>query len=146
MKRYIEYLSSINADKIPHRESDLLTHSKNVADMLRVYGRPIDEQVAGLFHSVYGTEFQSYKITIPRDTIRSLIGEYSESIVNVFCTLDDRVHTILYGKGLKDPIKETLRWLEYCNIKEQDPNAQILKEFELVLKVKSNGKSSVQKM
>ena len=58
----------------------------------------------------------------------------------------DRAHTILYGKGLKDPIKETLRWLEYCNIKEQDPNAQILKEFEIVLKVKVNVDSSVQKM
>tara|TARA_B100000131_G_scaffold288855_1_gene300462 strand:- start:255 stop:695 length:441 start_codon:yes stop_codon:yes gene_type:complete len=146
VKRYIEYLNSVGADKIPHRESDLLTHSRNVSDMLRDYGRPIDEQVAGLFHSVYGTEFQQYKITIPRDTIRSLIGEYSESIVNLFCTLNDRAHTILYGKGLKDPIKETLRWLEYCNIKEQAPNAQILKEFEIVLKVKVNVDSSVQKM
>lgn len=146
MKRYIEYLNSVGADKIPHRESDLLTHSRNVSDMLRAYGRPEGEQVAGLFHSVYGTEFQQYKITIPRDTIRDLIGEYSESIVNLFCTLNDRVHTILYGKGLKDPIKTTLRWLEYCNIKEQDPNAQILREFELVLKVKVNVDSSVQKM
>ena len=146
MKRYIEYLISVGADQIPHRNSDLLTHSKNVSDMLRAYGRPEGEQVAGLFHSVYGTEFQQYKITIPRDTIRSFIGEYSESIVNLFCTLNDRVHTILYGKGLKDPIKETLRWLEYCNIKEQDPNAQILREFELVLKVKVNVDSSVQKM
>ncbi len=146
MNRYIDYLNSVGADKIPHRESDLLTHSRNVSDMLRAYGRPEGEQVAGLFHSVYGTEFQQYKITIPRDTIRDLIGEYSESIVNLFCTLNDRVHTILYGKGLKDPIKTTLRWLEYCNIKEQDPNAQILREFELVLKVKVNVDSSVQKM
>tara|TARA_B100000131_G_scaffold288892_1_gene300540 strand:- start:255 stop:695 length:441 start_codon:yes stop_codon:yes gene_type:complete len=146
VNRYIDYLNSVGADKIPHRESDLLTHSRNVSDMLRAYGRPEGEQVAGLFHSVYGTEFQQYKITIPRDTIRDLIGEYSESIVNLFCTLNDRVHTILYGKGLKDPIKTTLRWLEYCNIKEQDPNAQILREFELVLKVKVNVDSSVQKM
>ena len=105
MKRYIEYLNSVGAAKIPHRESDLLTHSRNVSDMLRDYGRPVDEQVAGLFHSVYGTEFQQYKITIPRDTIASLIGEYSESIVNLFCTLNDRAHSILYCKGLKDPIK-----------------------------------------
>ena len=30
MKRYIEYLNSVGAAKIPHRESDLLTHSRNV--------------------------------------------------------------------------------------------------------------------
>ena len=70
MKRYIEYLNSVGADKIPHRESDLLTHSRNVSDMLRDYGRPVDEQVAGLFHSVYGTEFQQYKITIPEIRLR----------------------------------------------------------------------------
>ena len=142
-EEYIEYLTYVGANQIPHQDSDLLTHSLNVSDMLLDYGRPVEEQVVGLFHSVYGTEFQQYKITIPRDTIRDLIGEYSESIVNLFCTLDDRVHTILYGKGLKDPIKETLRWLEYCNIKEQAPNAQILKEFEIVLKVKTIGKGTM---
>ena len=143
METYIQYLISIGADKIPHRNSNLLEHSKNVSEMLRDYGRPEEEQTVGLFHSIYGNEFQRYSVTLSRDTIRSVIGEYSEYVVDLFCTLDDRVNTILYGKGLTDPIKTTLRWLEYCNIKEQDPSATILKEFEIVLKVKSNGKSSL---
>jgi hypothetical protein len=134
MEAYIQYLSSIGADKIPHGASNLLAHSKNVSELLRDYGRPEEEQIAGLFHSIYGTEFQPYRITLPRDTIRSVIGEYSEYIVNLFCTLDDRINTILHGKGLTDPIKTTLRWLEYCNIKEQNPSSIILKEFEMILK------------
>ena len=103
--------------------------------MLWQYDRPMEEVIAGLFHSIYGTEFQMYQITVTRQEIQNLIGERSEYIANLFCTLEDRVNTILYGRGLKEPDKTTLRWLEYCNIKDQDPNATILKEFELVLHI-----------
>jgi len=131
----VEYLKSLNADKIPHRESNLLEHSIGLSKMLSSFGRPIEEQVAGLFHSIYGTEFQMYKINVSTEEVQSVIGERSEYIVNLFCALDDRVNTILYGRGLKDPDKTTLRWLEYCNIKDQDPTASILKEFEIVLHI-----------
>ena len=56
-------------------------------------------------------------------------------MVYTFCTLNDRVNSILYGRGLKEPDKTNLRWLEYCNIRDQDPTAQILKEFEMLLTV-----------
>ncbi|MAR97434.1 MAG: hypothetical protein CMG17_07315 [Candidatus Marinimicrobia bacterium] len=129
----VSYMISIGADKIPHRDEDLLTHSYRVSSMLYSYGRSMDEVKAGLFHSIYGTEFQRYKINVSRKEIKRVIGKKSEHIVNLFCTLNDRVNTILYGRGLKDPDKTILRWLEYCNIKDQDPKAQILKEFEIVL-------------
>ena len=103
--------------------------------MLNGYDRPHHEQVAALFHSIYGTEFQMYKVNVTREEIQSLIGIESEHIANLFCTLDDRVNTILYGRGLNEPDKTTLRWLEYCNIRDQDPNASILKEFEIVLHI-----------
>ena len=95
--------------------------------MLNGYDRPHHEQVAALFHSIYGTEFQMYKVNVTREEIQNLIGMKSEHIANLFCTLKDRVNTILYGRGLKEPDKTTLRWLEYCNIKDQDPSASILK-------------------
>ena len=135
MNEYINYLLSIGADKIPHKGSNLFEHSNNVSEMLLSYGRSIDEQKAGLFHSIYGTKFQRYEVTVGRDTIRSLIGERSEHLVHTFCTLEDRVNTILYGKRLEEPDKTSLRWIEYCNIRDQYPNGSILKEFELVLKV-----------
>ena len=105
----MEYLTNLGVDNIPHRESDLLSHSIRVASMLHSYDRPIEEQVAGLFHSVYGTEFQMYKINVTRKEIQSLIGNKSEYIANLFCTLEDRVNSILYGRGLKEPDKTTLR-------------------------------------
>ena len=138
MKDYINYMIDIGVDNIPHRESNLLAHSISVSEMLQSYNRPIEEQVAGLFHSIYGTEYQMYGTKITREEIQSIIGKESEHIVNLFCTLEDRVNTILYGKGLKEPYKTTLRWVEYCNIKDQDPTAQILKEFEILLTVNPN--------
>ena len=137
MDDYINYMIKLGADKIPHlREEDsLLSHSIRVAGLLYNYGRSMDEVKAGLFHSIYGNEFQRYKIDVPREEVQDVIGESSEHIVNLFCTLDDRPYTILYGKGLEEPDKTTLRWLEYCNIKDQDPEADILKEFELLLRV-----------
>ena len=131
----VDYLTSLGADNIPHRDSNLLSHSVSVAGMLNGYDRPHHEQVAALFHSIYGTEFQMYKVNVTREEIQNLIGIKSEHIANLFCTLNDRVNTILYGRGLKEPDKTTLRWLEYCNIKDQDPNASILKEFEIVLHI-----------
>ena len=127
----------LGADNIPHlREEDsLLSHSIRVAGLLYNYGRPMDEVKAGLFHSIYGNEFQRYKIDVPREEVQDVIGERSEHIVNLFNTLNDRVDTILYARGLKEPDKTSLRWLEYCNIKDQAPEADILKEFELLLKV-----------
>ena len=125
----------LGADRIPHLHDDLLSHSIRVSDLLYNYGRPMDEVKAGLFHSIYGNEFQRYKIDVPREEVQDVIGERSEHIVNLFNTLDDRPYTILYGRGLKEPEKTTLRWLEYCNIKDQAPEADILKEFELLLKV-----------
>jgi len=74
-------------------------------------------------------------INVSREEIQSVIGERSEHIVNLFNTLIDRVDTILYARGLDEPDKTTLRWLEYCNIKDHDPEADILKEFEILLKV-----------
>tara|TARA_B100001248_G_scaffold124683_1_gene93522 strand:- start:68 stop:487 length:420 start_codon:yes stop_codon:yes gene_type:complete len=134
---YIDYMINLGADNIPHlREEDsLLSHSIRVAGLLYNYGRPMDEVKAGLFHSIYGNEFQRYKIDVSREEIQTIIGERSEHIVNLFCTLNDRVDTILYARGLKEPDKTTLRWLEYCNIKDQAPDADILKEFELLLNV-----------
>ena len=138
MQDYVNYMIGLGADKIPHRDDNLLAHSTRVSGMLYSYGRSMDEVKAGLFHSIYGTEFQMYKINISRQEVQDVIGENSEHIVNLFCTLNDRVNTILYGKGLSEPDKTNLRWLEYCNIKDQDPEAQILKEFEMLLTVNQN--------
>ena len=61
MLEYAEYLKSLGADKIPHQDSDLLSHSLRVSGMLWQYSRPMEEVIAGLFHSIYGTPLDPYQ-------------------------------------------------------------------------------------
>lgn len=143
-KKYVEWMENLGMDQIPHGDSNLLQYSLNVANLIMEYGRPDIEQIAALFHSIYGTEFQSYKLLKTRKEVQYFIGFDAENIVHTFCTLEDRTNTILYGKGLSEPMRTSLRWLEYCNIKEQDPNESILREFELVLGIQ--GKKNDRKM
>lgn len=148
LEKLIKYMEKLGMDKVQHKDDSLLQHSINVANMVMEYGRGIDEQKAALFHSVYGTEFQFYKLSIDREEIQNLIGTYSEQIVHTFCTIPERTNKILYGIGIDEPLKTSLRWLEYCNIKDQYPNVEVLKEFELVLglKEKKNDHSKMQRM
>ena len=138
LEEELKFLRDVGCGYLPHSGRTLYDHLLGTANILLEYERPDAEVKAGLFHSIYGTEFQMYKIHISRQEVQDVIGENSEHIVNLFCTLNDRVNTILYGKGLSEPDKTNLRWLEYCNIKDQDPEAQILKEFEMLLTVNQN--------
>lgn len=148
LKALTKYMEELGMDKIDHINSNLLDHSLNVANMMMEYGRDVEEQKAALFHSIYGTEFQHHKLMVSRKELQHLIGPYAEHIVYGFCTMENRTDRILYGKNIDEPMKTSLRWLEYCNIKEQYPNAKILKEFELVLKLKEkdNDYSKMQRM
>ena len=66
----------LGADRIPHLHDDLLSHSIRVSGLLYNYGRPMDEVKAGLFHSIYGNEFQMYKINVSREEIQSVAQKY----------------------------------------------------------------------
>ena len=92
MDDYINYLVSVGADKIPHyHEGDsLLSHCIRVSGMLYSYGRPMYEVRAGLFHSVYGNEFQMYQINATRNEICDIIG------VNEFVKLSKENNCIIY--------------------------------------------------
>jgi mannose-6-phosphate isomerase-like protein (cupin superfamily) len=141
-EKYVEWMENLDMHKVPHGDGSLMDHSINVANLIMEYGRSDIEQIAALFHSIYGTEFQSYKLLKTRKEVQYFIGYESENIVHIFCTLEDRTNTILYGKGLSEPMRTTLRWLEYCNIKEQFPKESILKEFELVLGIQGKNNDS----
>ena len=84
MEDYVNYMISLGADKIPHRDDNLLAHSTRVSGLLYTYGRSMDEVKAGLFHSIYGTEFQMYKINVSREEVRNIIGEYFGFIKHFF--------------------------------------------------------------
>lgn len=80
--------------------------------------------LAGLYHSVYGTEFFQYKNEeITRDTVKGLIGEFAESLVYEFCTLKNRYDIIVNNtKGYNAKTLYGLRHIELANLRDQNVN------------------------
>jgi len=77
---------------------------------------------AGMFHSIYGTEFYNYDgSNIDRDEIKSLIGDYAESLVHEFCLLENRLDTLISNKKNYEPsFRRDLLFIEYANLIEQN--------------------------
>lgn len=133
----INYLKNIGTDKLPHSNRTLLDHLIGTANLLKELGRTEIEQKAGLFHSIYGTEYykHSKKLKVEREEIINLIGNECEKLVHVFCNLNNRTRTILLKEDFEEPLKTQLLWLEYANIKEQQPNSPFLEKFEQILNI-----------
>ena len=85
--RLIDALCAWGTDETSHSGRALLDHLVGTADRLRAWRNPEPVCLAGLFHSVYGT--QSFTIqSVPmerRDQIVALIGEEAEALAWLFC-------------------------------------------------------------
>tara|TARA_A100000164_G_scaffold365598_1_gene385350 strand:+ start:799 stop:1812 length:1014 start_codon:yes stop_codon:yes gene_type:complete len=75
---------------------------------------------AGLFHSVYGTKDWEAVTTSDRDTVKSFIGDYAESLVWEFHKLKDRYKDILEG-DYSDEMRQNLMAISWANSLEQNP-------------------------
>jgi hypothetical protein len=87
--KHKDFLLAQGANATHHSGYTLWDHLVGVHRILSVCGSPIDICIAGLFHSVYGT--QSFKPSTVdksrRSEVQTLIGPYAESLVWAFCTL-----------------------------------------------------------
>ena len=61
-----------------------------------------------------------------------MIGEKAEQLAYLFCTLDPRTEKIINGNIDKKYI-DSLRWIEYANIKEQTPSSRNLIPLRVLL-------------
>lgn len=75
---------------VRHSGREFLEHLKGTHDILRDWGNPEHVCLAGLFHSVYGTQhFHHQSVDFKdRPVIRALIGQPAERLVYLFCVLD----------------------------------------------------------
>ena len=142
MEKEIEFLRKIGCEEIPHDSRNLLTHLIGVYKLLYDYGRPEHEQRAGLFHAIYGTEFYTPGLVITREVVKKNIGEEAEEIVYNFCeTRGERRMRFMGGIEFKEPLKTSLRWLDFCNIIEQHniegdiPLQNVVHVYETVLNI-----------
>jgi len=79
---------------------------------------------AGLFHSIYGTEYYEYDSKVERKTVEKLIGKYAENLVYEFCTLKNRFDSLMNNtKNYKQSVRRDLLAIEYANLIEQKSNS-----------------------
>src|SRR5256885_1877256 len=84
-----DYLVALGVDQVAHSKTRFLSHLIGVYRDLKAWGCPEYLTLAGLFHSIYGTEaFQGFALPVEkRAEIRELIGERAERLAYVNCAL-----------------------------------------------------------
>jgi len=85
---HLELLRTAGAAENPHSGRSLFEHLESVSRLLREWGAPEHVCIAGLFHSIYGTESYPIKTVDSgrRDEVRAVIGKRAEELAHLFCT------------------------------------------------------------
>lgn len=88
----LEELARLGTGQTEHSTRTLLDHLTGVYRLLQQWDNPAEICLAGLFHSIYGTEsFKTQTVVLAqRDHIRALIGERAEELAYLFCAYDKR--------------------------------------------------------
>jgi SM-20-related protein len=85
---------------IPHSGTDLFHHLYNTAMTIEsMKGVPHHIINAGLYHSIYGTEYFDPELEVTKEEVIEQIGEKAEKLVHLFCTLKNRYDSILNNTG-----------------------------------------------
>ena len=102
-----------------HTGNTLFSHLYGTFSVLKNFNCSESVCLAGLYHSIYGTEFFNSNIDANRENIKKIIGEYSEYLVHVFC-MSGRDEIIMNNK-LNHDAKTSLdlMYIFYANLIEQ---------------------------
>ena len=73
-----EYLLSIGVENIDHSGRSFFDHLCRVEDILRICRASEDVCLAGLYHSIYGTNHFKYETTNDRQSIKEVINKLSK--------------------------------------------------------------------
>ena len=88
-KQLTNYFREIGADDIAHTQKGYLSHAIGVYNDLKRWGYNEEFARAGLFHSIYGTEyFQGFTLSLDRrHEIAELVGERVEWLCYLNCCI-----------------------------------------------------------
>lgn len=88
IKTLVSILQAIGANRVAHSDRTLLDHLLGTCELLRAWGCRQAVCVAGLFHSVYGTESLTTTLVRPEEPglLCGLIGPEAEELVHLFGT------------------------------------------------------------
>ena len=89
LERAIALLEEIGAEDTDHPRGSLADHLRGTYDILRSWGCEADVRLAGLYHSVYGTDVFRTVTVAPdaRDKVEAAIGPAAERLAYLYCAL-----------------------------------------------------------
>jgi len=89
IQQALDLLEEIGAEDTDHPRGTLSEHLRGTYDVLVGWGCERDVCLAGLYHSVYGTEvFETVTVALDaRDKVREAIGTDAERLVYLYCAL-----------------------------------------------------------
>ena len=137
-QKCIDYVKE-RTQGVPHSKTTFFEHLYGTYEILKELGLSKDVCIAGLFHAIYGTTYFNYEygLTINRDEVRELIGEYAENLAYTFCSMPNRTPNLI-ANGRKGNTKLFhLACIEYANLLEQAPRYEGIKIRETIDKLYS---------
>jgi hypothetical protein len=115
----IQYLTDLDRS-VSHGHGLYIEHCLAVYNILTAKQCSQDVRLAGLYHSIYGTDFFNAGLDVSRHKIKSLIGDIAEQLAFDFCSMPDRDNNILYSNNL-DLYNIALANLESQTANNTDP-------------------------
>jgi hypothetical protein len=130
-----DFLISLDANKTRHSGRTLFDHLKGVHDLLRDWDNEQHVCLAGLFHSIYGTNTFKHQSMSDRGELIRMIGVPAELLVHYFATKDRPFfNSIIENKGVRRNLLE----IEAANLLEQGGNVNTLRKLATMREL-SNG-------
>jgi hypothetical protein len=89
-KELTGFLVGLGAEQVGHTQKNYLAHVIGVYRLMQAQGCTPELCLAGMFHSIYGTElFQDFQLPLERrPEVRGLIGERAERLAYLNCAVD----------------------------------------------------------
>jgi hypothetical protein len=128
------FLISLDANKVRHSGRTLFDHLKGVHDLLRDWDNEHHVCMAGLFHSIYGTNTFKHQSLNDRGKLIQMIGLKAELLVHYFSTKDRPFFESIEDKKVRRDLLE----IEAANLLEQNGNANTLRKLSRMREL-SNG-------
>lgn len=125
IKPYTDFLQSLGTMDVPHTGEGFFAHLVAVYRDLKSWNCDDEVCLAGLFHSIYGTEkFRLFGLSVDRrDEVIALIGEHAERVAYINCVMDRATFDALVlgvsnrsvdpnGSELRVLNRDTGEWIE----------------------------------
>ena len=114
----VEYIKSLT-EFIPHSDTTFFKHLYNTFRILKNLNQSEDVCLAGLYHSVYDTDFFKANLNLNEKDVINKIGKYSDFLVKVFCSLDRDELIFKNTLCLPTNVNKDLLYILYSNEVEQ---------------------------